>query len=269
MFGTEYSFNHFKPSSFNESPGEDTPEGKIDVQSLSAYALYGLNNKANIILVVPFERWRQSVNVSNVHMRNETISGIGDIMIGVRVLVKNQTTTTGHRFFAGVNFSIPTGDSFNIKLYSDAAFSAPHNHFAIGKGNYTSTLNFEYWHRPGIPVLAGVSGAYNFALNESSVGFRSGDKIFFDLQATILKTVFWNSYPYFKLRYQYNSPDQWDNADSRNTGGKYINGTTAFIVNVNESFSVISFADFPLWRSLKGAQLDNFIFSVSFRKMLR
>ncbi|MFC1555884.1 hypothetical protein ACFL67_02265 [candidate division KSB1 bacterium] len=269
MFGAEYSFNHFKPSSFNENPGAAMAEGTIDVQSFSTYAMYGLNSRTNLIMIIPYERWQQDVNVTNVHMRDVTIKGIGDVTIGARWLLKNQTTSDGHRLFAGLNISIPTGNSFDVELLSAEAQTTNHNHFAIGHGHFTSTVNFEYWHKLNSPILTGFSGAYNFALNESDVGFRSGGRVFLDAQATILKSLFMNSMPFIKLSYRNYSPDRWDGKDANNTGGNYIDGTAALFFTISDTFSLITFANFPIWRSLEGAQLDNFVFSFSFRKMLQ
>ncbi|MFC1513520.1 transporter [candidate division KSB1 bacterium] len=269
MVGAEYSFNHFTPSDFNETPGETTPKGEIDVQSFAAYALYGLNDKANLILIVPFEHWRQEVNVYNNHMRTGSISGIGDVTVGARWLIKNNTESMGHRFFAGVNISIPTGDSFDVTLFTPEAVSKPHNHFAIGKGHFTSSVNLEWWHRLEMPILTGVTGSYSFPLNESDVGLKSGKKFSMSMQATVLKTFILNGYPYFRLNFWHFSPDLWKGNEGKNSGGRFIDGSVAFVFNLSESLSLVSLADFPLWRNLEGNQLDNFIFSLSFRKMLR
>lgn len=269
MIGTGYSFNYFKPSSFNEQPDETTPDGTINVQSFSAYAIYGLTGRLNLVLIAPVEHWRQRVENSNIHVNDETRKGIGDVSLGLRWLAVNQTTSDGHRVFADFSVSIPTAESFKIKLFSAEAHDIAHNHFAIGRGHYSSTANLEWWYKlREYPVLLGVSGLYNFPLNESAIGFKSGSKISGSLQATILKNLPGNSFPVLKLDFRKYSPDLWDGKTSINTGGKYIDGTFALFFTISQSLSLISSLDFPLWRNFEGNQLDYFNFSISFRKTI-
>jgi hypothetical protein len=269
MIGTGYSLSHFEPSSFNDKPTETTPDGTINVQSFSAYAVYGLSSRVNLVLIAPFEHWRQSVDKTSIHVNNETRKGIGDVNFGLRWLAVNQTTSEGHRVFAEFSVSVPTAESFKLKLFSMEAQGISHNHFAIGRGHYASTVNLEWWHKMGAyPVLLGASGLYNFPLNESSIGFKSGDKISGSLQATILKNLPGNSFPFLKLNLRKYSPDLWDGKTSHNTGGKYIDGTFALFFTLSESLSLISSLDFPLWRNLEGNQMDHFILSFSFRKTI-
>lgn len=270
MVGSEYSYSHLTPSRFSEKHEDgdgDDHAGTIDVNTMSAFALYGISNKLNLLLRIPYTIWRQKTADNDNHHRTETIGGLGDITIGLRILLKNSSFGPGQRLFAGFNITFPTGESYNLNPFSENADSIRHSHFAPGDGHFSTSINLEWWYRSEFPLVLGIQAIYEFPLNTSVAGFRSGQKTMLNLQAINQRPLFWRSFPYIKLKVRRELADRWQGKIAENSGGAFFDGTAALDFEISESLSSILSLDLPVWRSIKGSQMDGFIVGASIRKI--
>lgn len=253
---------HFKPRSSG-----DGHAGTIDVQMLSAYALYGLSETVDILMKVPFVSWHMDADEEDNHHRTETIQGFGDIDLGVRWAILNQKFGPGHRLFVGMNISLPTAGDYDINPFSSMADSVKHTHFALGGGHYSSSLNVEWWYRSEFPLIIGISSNYAFPLNTSTIGFKSSKKLSLHLQAIMQQPLFAHAFPYFKIKIRKEFSDYWEGKNVPNSGGIFIDATVALSWEISESVSLIPSVDFPLWQAVQGSQLTGYAAAISLRRI--
>lgn len=219
----------------------------------------------NILSILPILYWHQNADYQDAHHRTETVFGIGDISIGARWLIKNQSFGPGQRLFIGLDVSIPTGESYENNPYSSDADSINHRHFALGDGLVSLTVNSEWWYRSEYSYVFGISGRYSFPWEKSDIGFLPGKQYWLNLHAIRQKPLFAGIFPYLKLLINLEAPDYWEGIKAKNSGGKMVEGMLGLDLEINEKITAVISFNIPIWRELKGSQLDSYTLAASFR----
>jgi len=107
---------------------------------------------------LPYKNWKQyDEEHDDAHHRNESQIGIGDLTLGLRNIVLNESFGTGHRLFIDCSVTLPTGKDYSINPFGANADSINHTHFALGTGQISYTLGAEWWVRSEFPFIMGVS----------------------------------------------------------------------------------------------------------------
>lgn len=255
------------PSRFNATEG-DIHAGYVTVQGFNGYLLYGLTGRLNLLIRLPYLIWRQRADEANAHHRTETIAGLQDLNLGVRWVVRNQAFGPGQRLFVGMNLSLPTAPSYDVNPFGDAADSVQHTHFALGRGHFSGDLNAEWWYRSEFLWVLGISGNYYFPLNTSSLGYRSGQQVSLSFQGIRQKPLVRNTFLYLKLSTRWETREEWEDTPAPNSGGLLVDGLAGLNFEFSEDLSGVLAFQYPLWRTLEGAQLDPLALSFSIRRLM-
>ena len=245
-------------------PTENSSEGLVDVISTNIFGMYGVSDKINLRVRLPYI-WRK--NKSNGS--TETVSGIGDINFGLRTIISNKIVGPGNKVFLDASIYIPTADSFSENpLDEDMDMdmgNESHDDFAMGTGQYSAALGLEYWMRSEFPWVIGVSGELRQPLNTSDGGFKPGRKMRVDLHLIRQKPIIKQIHPYIKFSLRHADKNQWDGEKSPNSGGVYLDGFAQMDFELNERASLILSAGLPIWEDINGSQLRGISGSVSLR----
>ncbi|NOZ07871.1 MAG: hypothetical protein GXO91_03205 [FCB group bacterium] len=250
----------------NSSADIEEHAGDVSVASAAIFGMYGVTDKVNLILSVPYKRWHQyNVEHEDSHHRNETISGFGDLSLGIRTILENSRVGPGHRVYLDIRVFLPTAPSYKINPFTVSADEIPHEHFALGTGQYSAALGFEYWVRGEFPWILGISTQLKTPLNTSDIGYKPGQSYREELHLIRQKPFFKSFFPYFKISMRQEVSDIWDEEKAPNSGGKFLDGFAQLNLELNESSSLILSVGVPLWQSVSGSQLNGLNGSVSYR----
>ncbi len=265
---TVLSANRFDIKPFDVADDSDEDQvGDIISSAVNINLLYGLSDKVNLKLNIPYKRWLQyNVENEDTHQRNESIDGMGDISLGMRTVIQNDMVGPGHRFFVDGDIFIPTGRHFSINPYGELADSVDHQHFAPGKGHYSARIGIEWWQRTEFPVIIGISAAYQKALNKSKLDFSAGNRMELAIHSIGQKALIPKVFPYVKLLYREKSTDNWEGVPSPDNSGKYFEGYIMATVELTEKISTVIFTRIPIWDSVDGSQFSgkNLGFSIRY-----
>ena len=268
MIGWEFSGTRLNPAGLEPSAADDHG-GFITVRTASAYGLFGISNRLNLLVRLPYEHWHQFAEHPDNHHRTQTVAGLADAEIGLRWLLKNQIFGPGQRLYLGWNLSLPTGSSYRSNPFAEDADQAPHSHLAVGDGHFASSFYLEWWRRSDFPFVVGILSSLRLPLGRSRAGFQAGQVLSLNLQAVYQRPVVRKVFPYFKLKFRTAWPDHWQGRTAPNSGGRFLGGSAAVIWQFSSSLSAIPAVDFPLWRSVRGDQLGGTVFSLSMRKIFQ
>lgn len=249
----------------NLKPSENSAEGQVDFISTTTFAMYGLSDKINLKMRIPFI-WRNK----EVDNNTESTSGFSDISIGLRTIVSNKIVGPGNKIFLDANLSIPTAKSFSTNPLEedsgmDMGMMGMDDNFAMGTGQYSASLGLEYWVRSEFPWVIGSSAEIKFPLNTSDIGFKPGQKSKLDLHLIRQKPIIKSIHPYFKISLRHADIDKWGGVDGENSGGLYLDGFGQMNFELNERASLILSVGLPIWDDIKGSQLRGMSGSVSLR----
>ncbi len=217
---------------------------------------------------LPVKRISQNPTIENKHHRSESLTGIGDIRISLKWVIRNQYLGPGWRLFFGLGLIVPTGNSFNDNPFSDSADSKDHRHFALGNGTQQADISLEAWHRSEFPFILGATIRHGIYSSTSNVSYKPGLSTKITIHAIKQRGIFKNAFPYFKLTTRFNRKDEWQKIIPPNSGGTFIDGMVGFNLEINERVSAVINFDFPIWKSVTGEQLDSFRFVFSFRRII-
>ena len=267
MAGTSILLNKLEPVAESPAAAADADHvGRVDIAGSSLFGLYGISSRLNLTWRLPYKYWKQyEVEHEDTHHRNETISGWGDLEIGIRGIVKNASFGPGRRIFIDGSLSLSTGDTYQLNPFSEDADEVEHSHFALGTGQYALSLGAEWWLRSEFPIVFGVVGRVKQALSESAAGFRPGRNIDLALHAIWQKPLVADLFPYLKLDLRHEESDLWDGQDAPNSGGNFLGATGQLIWEVNDQVSLITGLGIPVWQDFQGSQLSGVNYFMSFR----
>lgn len=261
MAGAAFSLTTFTPI----HPGHDH-SGKIDIFTANFYGLYGLTNKFNLTFNLPYKHWTQyKVAHADKHHRNESLAGPGDLTLGVRGIIINESFGPGERFFIDSAIRLPTGRGYKVNPFSEAADSIAHSHFAIGTGQITVAAGIEWWRRWEFPFILGVSARFEKAVGASQIGFAPGPATRFSLHAIRQKPLLPAVFPYLRLDLRREWPDRWDGKAAPNSGALFVDGFAQLIFEANESSSFVLTIGRSLWWVVEGSQLASITYALSYR----
>jgi len=266
MAGTAVSFNNFTPVHDDNDGLEESHIGEINILLTNFYGLYGLTNKLNLTMNLPYKFWKQfDVKHKDTHHRNEVQYGVGDLTIGLRGIVKNENFGPGQRLFIDGSVTFPTGNDYELNPFGVEADSIDHLHFALGTGQVSYSLSSEWWWRSEFPYIIGLSTKYKQAITESKVGYRPGQVASLTLhtirQAPIIQSVF----PYLQMELRREWPDKWEEETAPNSGRRSVDVSGQLIYEVSEQSSLVFTIGFPLWQDFEGSQLSSINYAVSYR----
>ncbi|MFQ6677985.1 MAG: hypothetical protein ACE5D0_06645 [Fidelibacterota bacterium] len=266
MTGTAVSFTNFSPIHDINDGSEEGHVGEIDLLVTNFYGLYGLTNNLNLSISFPYKYWRQfEVEHEDAHHRNDKQKGIGDMTLGLRKIVINESFGPGQRLFFDGSLTLPTGKHYELNPFGTDADSVNHSHFALGTGQVSYSLGSEWWRRSEFPFIIGVSSIFKQAVTESNVGFKPGSTVSLTFhairQASIIKSVF----PYMQLKYRREWPDEWEGKAAPNSGAAFLDFSGQLIYEVSEQSSLVFTIGFPLWQAVEGSQLTGVNYALSFR----
>ena len=242
--------------------------GSLGITEFNLFAGYGLSSRINLYANLPIKRISQNPVTENIHHRTESLTGIGDIRLSLKWIIRNQYLGPGWRLFFGSDVVVPTGDSYISNPFSDNTVSNDHMHFALGNGTQQIDISMEAWHRSEFPFVIGVSVRHGIYSSTSDVGYNPGLNTKMTLHAIRQRSIFNNAFPYFKLTTRFNRKDEWNKLNPLNSGGSFIDGMLGFNLEISEKVSGIINLDFPIWKKATGEQLDSFRFVLSFRRVI-
>lgn len=230
--------------------------------------MYGLSDNVNLVFRIPFLHWSQTADEPDAHHRTESVSGFGNVALGVRWLVANRSFGPGHRFFVEADLTLPTAKSYESNPFSENADQVEHRHFALGNGVVSSGVNAQWWVRTEFPWVVGITAQTVFPWYESDLGFLPGRKSFLAVHGIRQAPVLYRSFPYLRLRIQEEQPDRWAGVEAPNSGGVTVAGMVGLDLELSESVAAVVALEFPAWKQVEGFQLDALVFSVSFRHLV-
>ena len=252
----------------NNNSAEEEHSGSLNITEFNLFTGYGLSSLINLYANLPIKRISQNPAIEDSHHRTESLTGIGDIRLSLKWVIRNQYFGPGWRLFFASDLVVPTGDSFNGNPFSESADSTGHRHFALGNGTKSADISFEAWHRSEFPFIMGATIRHGIYSSTSDVGYNPGLNTKIVIHAIRQREFFKNVFPYLKLSTRFDRKDEWDKINPPNSGGTFIDGMLGCNLEINEKVSGIINFDFPIWKSATGEQLDSFRFVLSFRRII-
>lgn len=265
MVGSGLTFQHLQAVHNNTVTG-DHHAGQVAIFNTSLFGLYGLSNSLNLEWNLPYIHWRQyAVEHEDAHHRNESLSGLGDITLGLRGIIMNEAFGPGHRLFIDGLLILPTGKGYATNPFGAEADSVDHRHFAPGTGQVSASVGMEWWWRSEFPLVMGTSSQIKQPLTDSAIGFQPGTLIAVSFHSIYQFSTPRKWFPYFELEYRHNQPDRWDGLAAPNSGGKTLFVKFQVLYKMDDVGSMVFTAGFPLWQDLDGDQLSGIIFALTLR----
>ncbi|MBL7014452.1 MAG: hypothetical protein ISR83_08525 [Candidatus Marinimicrobia bacterium] len=266
MAGMALSFNNYHPIHDEIDETSDTHSGEIDVFMTNIYGLYGLTDALNLSVRIPYKYWQQfNVEHEDTHHRNEIQSGLGDLTLGLRGIILNESFGPGQRLFIDVAISLPTGKDYLINPFGEATDSVNHTHFALGTGQFSASLGVEWWKRSEFPFILGLSAKFKNQLTESKIGFKPGIVAKLSLHAIKQSPLMNSVFPYLKIDFRREWPDKWVGLTAPNSGAIFIDLSGQLIYEMTESHSMVFSLGYPLIKVLEGSQLSGVNYALSYR----
>ncbi len=263
MAGTALTNTSFTPV---HTGTEADHAGQIRVSVLNLFGLYGITNRLNLTVSLPYKSWQQfAVEHQDTHHRNEAKTGFGDISLGLRGIVKNEFFGPGQRIFVDGILILPSGPDYAINPFGPEADDIDHTHFALGTGQVSLVGGVEWWQRSEFPIVMGVSSRYKQALSESKVGFLPGSVWRLTFHGIRQTPVLPSLFPYLKMEFRREWPDKWSGASAPNSGALFFDITGLLIYERSENTSLVFSIGYPAWQKLEGSQLAGVTYALSYR----
>ena len=252
MVGSGYGLNILRPIS--GAGGSDHAGGEGSNQLFSLYGMAGVSQRLNVLVVLPYSFRRQAADVEDVHHRDETLRGLGDLRLGLRYIAANTFFGPGKRIYLGVSVTLPTATSYALNPFADAADRTEHRHFALGNGTPTASLEGEWWRRTESPWIAGLLVRFRPRLTRSPEGFEPGARLNVDFQAVGQAYRWLGGFPYLVLRLRREDTDYWEGTAAPNSGGTFLEGSAGLNFEISEAYSAVFRYTFPIVSRLSGSQ---------------
>ncbi len=252
MIGSGYGLNVLRPIA--DVGGSDHAGGEGSNQLFSLYGMAGVGQRWNLLIVLPYSFRSQAVDVEDVHHRNETLSGMGDLRLGLRYIAANTFFGPGKRIYLGLTVTLPTAPSYAMNPFSAAADTTEHRHFALGNGTPTATLEGEWWRRTESAWVAGLLVRFRPRLARSPEGFEPGARLNVDLQGVGQAYRWFGGFPYLVLRLRWEDSDYWAGTAAPNSGGTLVEGSAGLNFEISEAYSAVLRYTFPITSRLSGSQ---------------
>ena len=239
---------------------------------------YGLAEDWNIETNLSFGiRKMEFLGNPNIHHRNESKSGLGDIRVTLRYLSSNVSFGPGTRLFFGGGILIPSDNTVkeNPFMAGDSGWS--HVHFDMSEGTVKLMGEIQYFKRDQSPVVKGGILKFSSALKENKYLYKPGYQIdgiamFYWQTKQIFKGI-----PQFSFIAQQKGEDYWKDGYGKapNSGGFILQGAVGLMWNLDPHHFTVSFR-MPIYQKLNMVQEESSIknhadmwgFSFSYRTVL-
>ena len=250
--------------------------GTLDSHISDININYGLNEKWNLGLnMIVGKRTMHFPQESNIHHRDESRSGIGDISINLRYVKSNISFGPGTRLFFGGGIVIPSNNTLKSDPFLDGDSGKTHTHFDMSEGAFKVSGEVQYFKRDTTAIFGGGILKYSFAPKQNNYSFLPGYQIdgialFYWQTKQIFKGI-----PQFSLIGQKRGVDYWGGDVAPNSGGFILKGDAGLMWNLGQQHFTLS-VRVPLYQALnmvnEGSSVDNHAdmwgFSVSYRTVL-
>ncbi len=254
MLGVAYNFAALSPRYEAGTAIAEEHLGRTQVHQVVLFGLYGLHPRLNALITLPFIHWRQEAQEADVHHRRESVRGLRDLQVGLRLVLSNTQFGPGQRLFIGANLALPTAPSYEVNLFGGAADSVNHHHFVLGTGTTSVTFYGEWWHRSEFPWVTGLVARFRPRLFKSPRGFQPGSRLEVDFHAIGHSYRLWRAFPYLTLNFRLEIEDYWDGMPADNSGGLFIEGSAGLDFELTESVSAVFRFSGPIWTRVEGSQ---------------
>ena len=226
-------------------------------------AQFGLHERFAIELQVPvratviaasfeYDQGNDLPDFSSIHHRDETIAGLGDVMLGGRIGVVRPEDVDRWTLALRVGLTLPTGKT-EENPFLLGAMGEEHQHMFFGNGTvdptagFDTNLAFDKWSLVGwtaarIPLYANKHGYRGSRIVVGGIGARSGfglEKWSFLLQPEVY----------------YETPAQWANTAALNSGRTSLIATAGAFVMPKPGWLIHLQAKIPYKTWAQGGQL--------------
>ena len=237
---------------------------------------YGLTDRWNLGMnMIIGKRTMHFPQEANIHHRDESRPGIGDLSINLRYVSSNISFGPGTRLFFGGGIVIPSNNTLKSDPFLDGDSGWTHTHFDMSEGAFKVSGEVQYFKRDTTAIFGGGILKYSFAPKQNNYSFLPGYQIdgiaiFYWQTKQIFKGI-----PQFALIGQKRGVDYWNGVSAPNSGGFIINGSAGLMWNRGQQHITLS-VRVPLYQALnmvnEGSSVDNHAdmlgFSVSYRTVL-
>jgi len=237
---------------------------------------YGLTDRWNLEMnMIIGKRTMHFPQEANIHHRDESRLGIGDLGINLRHISSNISFGPGTRLFFGGGIIFPSNNTLKSDPFLDGDSGRTHTHFDISEGAFKVSGEVQYFKRDTTAIFGGGILKFTFAPKQNKYSFLSGYQIdgiaiFYWQTKQIFKGI-----PQFALIGQKRGVDYWNGISAPNSGGFVINGSAGLMWNLGQQHITLS-VRVPLYKALnmvnEGSSVDNHAdmwgFSVSYRTVL-
>ena len=237
---------------------------------------YGLTDRWNLEMnMIIGKRTMHFPQEANIHHRDESRLGIGDLGINLRHISSNISFGPGTRLFFGGGIIFPSNNTLKSDPFLDGDSGRTHTHFDISEGAFKVSGEVQYFKRDTTAIFGGGILKFTFAPKQNKYSFLSGYQIdgiaiFYWQTKQIFKGI-----PQFALIGQKRGVDYWNGKSAPNSGGFIINGSAGLMWNLGQQHITLS-VRVPLYKALnmvnEGSSVDNHAdmwgFSVSYRTVL-
>ena len=250
--------------------------GTLDSHISDININYGLNEKWNLGLnMIVGKRTMHFPQESNIHHRDESRSGIGEISINLRYVKSNISFGPGTRLFFGGGIVIPSNNTLKSDPFLDGDSGKTHAHFDMSEGAFKVSGEVQYFKRDTTAIFGGGIFKYSFAPKQNNYSFLPGYQIdgialFYWQTKQIFKGI-----PQFSLIGQKRGVDHWEGDVAPNSGGLLVIGAAGLMWNLDPHHFTFLIR-MPIYQKLNMVQEESSIenhadmwgFSFSYRTVL-
>ncbi len=254
MLGAAYNFAAMSPRQEGATAIAEKHLGRTQVHQVTLFGLYGLHPRLNALITLPLIHRRQEAEEPDARHRTESVQGLRDLQIGLRLVLSNAQFGPGQRLFIGANLALPTAPTYEFNPFGGAADSIDHHHFVLGTGTTTVTFYGEWWYRSEFPWVTGLVARFRPRLFSSPQGFQPGSRLEVDFHAIGHSYRLWRAFPYLTLNFRREIGDYWDGSPAPNSGGLFIEASAGLDFELTESVSAVFRFRGPIWTKVEGGQ---------------
>lgn len=224
------------------SPGSGDHEGIMN-STLGNFNLnIGLNDKWNLAVdAMAGVRQMDFKGIENIHHRDESKTGLGDVRIILRHLVSNETFGPGKRMFLGYGVVIPSGNSLPENPFALGSLGKEHTHFDMSEGVYKILGEVQYFKRGESPLVFGGVGKLEVPLFPNKYGYLTGSQLNTTIMGYLQSRRILKGMPLFTISGQYRTSDYWNGEKAPNSGGSVVQLGGGLVWNMNGSMVTMSF----------------------------
>ncbi len=251
-------------------------KGTLDSYVSDININYGLTDKWNLEMnMIIGKRTMHFPQGENIHHRDESRSGIGNISINLRYVSSNISFGPGTSLFFGGGIVIPSNNTLKEDPFLAGDEGETHTHFEMSEGAFRLSGEAQYFKRDSSAIFSGGILKYSFAPKENDYSFLPG------YQIDAIAISYWQTQqvfggiPQFALIGQKRGVDYWNGDSAPNSGGFIVDGSVGLMWNLGDQHFTISVRA-PLYQELnmvnEGSSVENHTdmwgFSFSYRTVL-